>query len=163
MVAARISVILPTIGRETLKAAMCSAEDADEVIVIVDNTGDRGYSARTRGMAEATGTHLAFLDDDDVYLPGAIEAMRDAACDLPVIFRMDDPQHGVIWRRPRLVFGNVGSPMFLVPNDPPRVGVWAPYAPGLPQPGGDFTFITGCVEQMGDPVWREEVVCKVRP
>ena len=29
--------------------------------------------------------------------------------------------------------------------------------------GGDFTFLTGCCERMGEAVWREEVVATVRP
>jgi len=162
-VSARISVIVPTIGRETLDRALESAAVADEVIVERNQDGDHGYAARMRGMARATGTHLAFLDDDDVYAPGAIETMRAAACDRPVIFRMDDPTHGIIWKRKALDFGNVGTPMFLVPNEPDRLGRWEPYAPGLKCPGGDFMFISDCAETMGAPVWREEVVAIVAP
>jgi GT2 family glycosyltransferase len=180
-----VSVIIPSIGRESLTAAIASCEGADEIIVVFDNAhtgigaarsddprmkfvevfgGDHGYTARTRGMELATSTHLAFLDDDDVYTPGAIDLMRSVApINMPVIFRMDHPQHGILWRGPVLEFGNVGTPMFLVPNDPARLGVWAPHAPGLPEPGGDFTFITGCVEAMGEPIWRDEVTSIVRP
>jgi hypothetical protein len=35
--------------------------------------------------------------------------------------------------------------------------------PGLPQPGGDYTFVRGCVEKMGGVVWREEIVSVLRP
>lgn len=132
--------------------------------MVEDHTGDRGYQARTKGMLQATGTHLAFLDDDDVYVPGAIDTMRAHACDRPVIFRMDDPFHGIIWRTPELTYGNVGTPMFLVPNDPDRLGAWEPVEFGRgPGRGGDFHFITGCVDRMGTPVWRTEVICRVRP
>lgn len=179
----RLSVIIPTIGRESLADAIRSCAGADEIVVVVDEAagdvtlprlpanavrafvsgGDNGYTARAHGMKIATGTHLAFLDDDDEYLPGAIALMLSAAGDRPVIFQMDHPQHGILWRNPVLEFGNVGTPMFLVPNDPERLGVWAPHAPGLREPGGDFTFIAGCVEQMGEPVWIAEVVAVVRP
>jgi glycosyltransferase involved in cell wall biosynthesis len=159
----RISVVIPTIGRDSLDAAKASAADADEVIVIENQDGDHGYSARTRGIQKATGTHLAFLDDDDVYTPGAVELMRQEARDVPVIFRMDHPHHGLMWRHPWLEFGNVGTPMFLVPNRPEELGEWKEHAPGFAEPGGDFTFISGCVEKMGRPVWREEIVCTVRP
>lgn len=158
-----VSVIVPTVERDTLEATLASCADADEVIVVRNRDGDNGYSARTRGMAQAAGSHLAFLDDDDVYAPGAIRLMREAACDQPVIFRMDDPMHGVIWQVPRLAFGNVGTPMFLVPNQPDQLGVWAPHAPGMPCPGGDYTFIKGTCDRMGDPVWRDEVIAIVRP
>ena len=158
-----ISVIIPTIGRASLGAAEASAAGADQVIVIENRDGDHGYSARERGAAIATGTHLAFLDDDDVYTEGAIQRMRDAACKRPVIFRMDHHRHGIMWRKKQLEFGNVGTPMFLVPNDPNKLGRWYPHQPELREPGGDFSFISGCVEAMGEPVWREEVTCMVRP
>jgi len=159
----KLSVIIPTVGRDSLAAAKASAAGADEIIVVHDQTGDHGYTARHKGMRQATGTHLAFLDDDDEYTQDAIRLFREAACDVPVIFRMDHPQHGILWREKRLEFGNVGTPMFLVPNIEEKLGVWAPHIPGLREPGGDFTFIRGCVEGMGEPVWRPEVVAIVRP
>ncbi len=159
----RISVIIPTVGRDSLAIAKESAAAADEVIVIENHDGDHGYSARERGAAIATGTHLAFLDDDDIYTDGAIQLMRDAACDRPVIFRMDHHRHGILWREKQLRFGNVGTPMFLVPNDPDKLGRWIPHMPELKEPGGDFSFITGCVAAMGEPVWRDEITCMVRP
>ncbi len=159
----RISVVIPTTGRDTLRAAQQSASEADEVITVPDSTGDNGYTPRTQGMLEASGTHIAFLDDDDVYTEGAIDLMHEAACDVPVIFSMDHPFHGILWRTPELQFGNVGTPMFLVPNQPDKFGEWAPHNPKLKEPGGDFTFISGCVEKMGGPVWRDEVIAIVRP
>lgn len=178
-----ISVIIPTVGRSSLQEALLSCETADEIVLVLDlakfagklpdlsgcvvvesvEGGDNGYTARTRGMQLATGTHLAFLDDDDVFTPGAIELMRAAACDRPVIFRMDHYAHGILWRDREVRFGNVSTQMFIVPNDPARLGVWEPHMPGLQEPGGDFTFLAGCVAKMGDPVWREEIVSVLRP
>jgi len=160
---ARISVVIPTIGRASLAAAKASCVEADEIIVVEDATGDHGYTARTRGMAQATGTHIVFMDDDDVFLPGAFDLFREHACDVPVIFRMDHYAHGILWREPVLEFGNVSTQMFMVPNVPEKFGVWAPHMPGFQEPGGDYTFLAGCVEKMGGPVWREEVVAKLRP
>lgn len=159
----RLSVIIPTTGRDSIEAAKASAAGADEILVIEDHTGDHGYTARRKGIEQATGTHLCFLDDDDAYTPDAIRLFRDAACDVPVVFRMDHPWHGILWRDPVLEFGNVGTPMFVVPNKYALLGEWKPHAPGLAEPGGDFEFLRGCAAKMGGPVWREEVVCVVRP
>ena len=38
--------------------------------------GGMGGPQRNRGMQLATGSHLLFMDDDDVYLPGALDAIR---------------------------------------------------------------------------------------
>ena len=181
----RLSVVIPTIGRATLHGAVNSAREADEVIVVLDKAGDpgvlpggieganvliasvvggdHGYTARTRGMQLATGSHIAFMDDDDEFSSGAIPLMRSVACERPVIFRMNHPDFGVIWRDRELRLGNVSTQMFLVPNDPARLGKWVAHRPGVEQPGGDFTFIQGCCEPMGDPVWRKEIVAEIRP
>ena len=58
-----------------------------------------------------------------MYTPGAIATMRNAAADVPVIFRMDDPLHGVIWREPEIKWANVSTQMYVVPNVPEKLGV----------------------------------------
>lgn len=179
----KLSVIIPSVGRASLAEALSSCADADEIVVVADEAndpvslpvlppnavlcfvrgGDHGYTARTRGMEVATGTHLAFLDDDDIYTPDAISLLKQHACDRPVVFRMDHYRHGILWREPVLEFGNVSTQMFVVPNVPEKLGVWAPHMPGLAEPGGDYTFLAGCAANMGDPVWREELVAILRP
>lgn len=180
-----LSIVIPSLGRDSLERTLASCVEADEIILVGDRargpvnirfplhknvkyeegnfgvTG--GHAGRAHGIQFATGTHLAFFDDDDVYTEGAIDLMREAACDRPVIFRMDDYFHGIIWREPSIRFGNVSTQMYVVPNEPENLGSWAPHAPGLPQPGGDYTFIKETCEKMGAPVWREEVIAILRP
>ena len=179
-----LSIIIPTLGRGSLQAALDSCRDADEIVVVLDTSrggtlpcelppnavfaqGDfgvrGGHAGRQHGISLATGTHLAFFDDDDVYTPGAIQIMCEAACDVPVIFRMDHYSLGVLWRDPVIEFGNVSTQMYVVPNDPSRFGAWTPVAPQLPQPGGDYTFIKETCERMGGPVWRDEIIAVLRP
>jgi glycosyltransferase involved in cell wall biosynthesis len=181
----KLSVVIPTLGRASLERTLASCADADEIVVVLDKArGVRvlpcpippnavyteghfgvtgGHAGRQAGIDLASGTHLAFFDDDDEYTPGAIALMRGAACDVPVIFRMDDPLHGVIWREPVIRWANVSTQMYVVPNIPEKLGSWTPHMPGLPCPGGDFTFIKETCEQMGGPVWREEIISVIRP
>lgn len=182
--AVKLSVIIPTLGRDSLKATLASCADADEIVVVLDTArggtmpcelpsnavfaqGDfgvtGGHAGRAHGVTLATGTHLAFFDDDDVYTPGAIEIMRANAADVPVIFRMDHYAHGILWRDKTVRFGNVSTQMFMVPNDPARFGTWEPHVPGIPEPGGDYTFLQGCCDRMGAPVWRDEIIAVLRP
>ena len=168
----QLSIVIPTLGRPTLQRTLASCRDADEIVVVLDTArGGRipcplppnavliegyfgvtgGHAGRQVGIQAATGTHLAFMDDDDVYTPGAIALMRNAAADVPVIFRMDHYAHGVLWRDRRVRFGNVSTQMYVVPNDPARLGTWEPHIPGLPEPGGDYTFIKETVREDGWP------------
>jgi glycosyltransferase involved in cell wall biosynthesis len=107
------STIIPTIGRATLSRAVHSVleqdfdEDDFEVIVVNDsgkplpdedwqgsdrvriiNTNRRERSvARNTGAAIAKGKYLHFLDDDDILLPGALDAF----------WKLDQQQNEAIW------------------------------------------------------------------
>lgn len=190
--ATRLSVVIPTLGRPHLARTLRSVREQHphEVILVADPAGDlehvqrvaryfwlhvheapsdehgNGYAQRQHGMTVATGTHLVFLDDDDAWTPGAHAAYLDRACDRPVIFRMDHPQLGVLWRSPTMMFANIGTPMILVPNQPEKLGTWQPHLGLLSNRrtgGGDYRFLIETIEKMGAPLWDERVVCRVRP
>jgi GT2 family glycosyltransferase len=46
---------------------------------------------------------------------------------------------------------------------PDKLGSWTPYEPTFQQPGGDYTFIKETVENMGGPIWRDEIIAVLRP
>lgn len=90
-----VSVIIPTLGRDSLWHAVASVQQQEQptelVVVndggtplppdrvpagarIIDTPGRRGAAnARNLGMEAATGELIAFLDDDDVWLRGHLE------------------------------------------------------------------------------------------
>lgn len=107
-----VSVVIPTLGRSTVRAAVLSALDQScpplEVIVVVDTaectlpsalsdiassirvffTGGIGASgARMRGVTESRGQFIAFLDDDDTWAPEKLERqlaeLQDAVATQP--------------------------------------------------------------------------------
>lgn len=181
----RLSVIIPTPGRATLDRAIRSATSqmlaGDELIVCYDDSGDWGITPRNRAIAAATGTHLTFLDDDDVYLPGALEKVREFACDHPGrigIFQMNRGLYGVAWREPDPTLINTSSGMYVVPNVPGKVGRFG-RMPGVegesrskayPFPVGgraerlsDGRFIIETVALQQEPIWQPVVIQDVRP
>jgi glycosyltransferase involved in cell wall biosynthesis len=162
-----VTVIIPTCGRPCLAAALASVtpqlEPGDQVLVIRDASGDWGHTARNAAMPRAAGDVLLFLDDDDVYFPGALEAVRRAAAEHPgrvLIFRMKrgEPHNDELPGAPAVECGNVSTQMFAVPNDPARLGRWGS------RYEGDFDFLTSTLEHYPDgPVWRDELVAHWRP
>jgi len=189
----RFSLILPTVSRPTLAAALLSLRGqdwrpGDEVLLVGDGPqetarlfweqlglpgryletpakmGSWGHGIRNwvNKLGHAKGTHLLNLDDDDAYRPGAIAAVREALTEdphRPHLFRMFTAHDGrTLWRERSIEHGNLGTPCFVVPNTPGRLGEWAPYH------GGDLAFLRGTLDHYPQgPVWREEVIADVWP
>jgi glycosyltransferase involved in cell wall biosynthesis len=160
------SVIVPTCGRRTLAATLDSVaeqlEPGDELLVRSSTDDVFGHATRQALMERAGGTHLLFIDDDDQLARGALEAMRRVAQDDPrrvAIFRMRFLDGRILWREPVLQARNVGTPMFLVPNVPEKLGRWEnPEYPRM----ADWSFISGTVALQGEPIFREEIVAHIR-
>jgi len=171
-----VSVIIPTIGRPSLARAVTSfarqRRPGDEILVVGPigtdvpegcrfipcvSAQNWGATERTLGIAAATGDYLAFMDDDDIYLPNARQAMAESATvmpDLPVVFRMHTPE-GVIWSEPVLKNGRVSSQLFFIPNVPSRLGKWSA------RRCGDYEFLKTCHWPKYRPIFRcgDSVVC----
>lgn len=172
-----MSVIIPTVGRDTLRDAIASASWADEVIVVFDAAsvpadapegvrvfacGQSGHwwaEQRNLGIACARGTHLAFIDDDDVYTPGAPASVARALAARPGrihIFKMRDGDrlcggHGCLFS------GGFGTPMFVVPNDG-ATGAWTE------RYEGDFNFISSTLASRRRwPRFHQDIVAEIRP
>ena len=184
-VVVRLSIIVPTPGRPTVNRAIASATSqmlpGDELIVCYDASGDWGSTPRNRAIEAATGTHLTFLDDDDVYLPGALEKIRIFARRYPNrigIFQMHRGLYGVVWTAPDPTLVTTASGMFVVPNLPGKVGRFG-RMPGVDaeSPAGLYPFAVGDrAERLGDgrfiiesvalqrePIWCPVVIQDVRP
>jgi glycosyltransferase involved in cell wall biosynthesis len=163
---ATFSVIVGTAGRKTLARTLRSItsqlEPGDELFVLRDDSGDAGDTPRNQTMHRAAGSHLLFMDDDDVYLPDAFAKMRRFADDNPGrigIFRMEYTTGPKRWRVPELKNRNVSTQNFLVPNVPGKLGVWEHRG----TVHGDYTFIDETARLQGDPIFVDEVTVRVRP
>lgn len=171
-----VSFIVATTGRPGLKRALDSIElrQGDELIVVgnmggVDDgrakfipsepRGNWGHSERNAVMPTATGEYLAHLDDDDMYVPGARALMElpVTAVWRPQIFKMRGPDGWTIWKDRRIKFGNVGTPMTLMPNIPAKLGRF-----GL-RYGGDCDFLLSSKWLPTEYVWRPDVLALIRP
>lgn len=185
-----LSVIIPTIGRRsivwTLKSIMPELEQGDEAIVIGDGpqpisrevamevgaryietppTREWGHAQRNLGMEQAKGSYLAFIDDDDVYLPGAFMAMRRAIAEASgklFIFRMQY-KAGILWKKPELTLNNVSTQMYVFPNVPGRLAKWGRHPETPKGKGGDWCFARDTALLWGpeDVIFRPEVIARL--
>jgi len=187
----KLSVLLVTSGRETLERTIESIlaqnvlrdEQTETLLVgkgedlarkasslrlwgfryVEDGPfGCWGQRERQAAMAKATGTHLAFMDDDDAYEEGAFEAIFQAlerAPDAPHMFRMHPPAPApTIWTEKVLRCGNVSGTQFVVPNVPGKLGAW-----GLRREG-DWDFIESTLRlyEKGALVWDDAIIAGCR-
>jgi glycosyltransferase involved in cell wall biosynthesis len=185
-VAVRLSVIVPTIGRETLAATLASAaaqlEGGDEVVVVGDGLQPRaralfeagrtlgpqwryvehgspdefGNAQRNAGIRLASGHYLLFIDDDDIYADGALAAVRAAIAAAP--------GRSFVFK-----MDNYGDLLWRLPRftygDVGTPMFVCPNLRGaLPHwTGSDYDWATAVAARHGEPVWREELVAIVRP
>jgi hypothetical protein len=180
-----ICVITPTIGRPTLRQTLESgAADlgpGDLWIVLGDGPqpealeickkidfnckpaflesvaplGDYGNSLRDQAMSIATQDYFIFLDDDDIFVPGAISIIKREIAEhypRPIMFRMMNGNGEFLWRTREVTPGNVGGSMFCCPNTPGRLGTWANGS----HHRSDFNFIKETLKLYG-PGWRQNL------
>jgi hypothetical protein len=168
-----ITFLIPTIGRPSLQATLESIElwQGDEILLVSGSImaapltkkvrqiycppgKDWGHTERNVASRFALGQYIAHIDDDDTYAPGTRALMEDAIRTTPhrpLLFRMRYPNGVTLWREPTLTFGNVGTPMMLIPNEPDKFGTWGSFD------GGDFAFLETMRWSRDDIVWRPEV------
>ena len=168
-----LSFIVPPQGRASLRHTLASIDlwAGDELIVVgpaavldprarhiaCEPAKDWGATERTLGIAAATQPFLAFMDDDDVYAPGARALMQQAikrAPTRPILFRLEYPNGTRLWADPVIRVGNVSTQMMLIPNDPDRLGSWR-----SGRRESDFDFLASSKWRPADYVWQTEVIC----
>lgn len=169
-----LSIITATSGRDTLDRTLASLAsqlgDGDELLVLRRDGNPFGNATRDEAIPRCAGSHLWWMDDDDIATDGALDTIRAAVELHPEavhIFRMDCGDKS-FWNGQEVTFGNVGGTMCVVPNIPGKLGVWAHagrFNAGLADGnGGDFHFLTGTLSLLGsDPIWHEEIIARIRP
>lgn len=159
-----ISFIIPTIGRDSLKRTLASIEKwpGDEILVIqhAPPSGNWGNAERQEGTNKAKCDYLAFIDDDDVYIPAHREmmdkAIRENPNKNPILFRMQYPNGRIIWHKKWIKNGNVGAPMILVPNEKEMLYGW-----DQKHSWADYLFIKKWKWPTKSIIWRGEVIALI--
>lgn len=179
-----LTLIIATIGRPTLSRTLQSVVDQPmregDVILVVGQGpsiadqaaafgaqfldcppgGHFGSEERMAAFPQVRTTHLAFLDDDDVWAPGAraaIAAGQVATPLQPMLFRMQYANGRTLWRDRAVRKANIGTPMIVLPNQPEKFGQWSASR------FNDYDFLASMAWRSREIVWRSEVIAMVRP
>lgn len=167
-----ITFLVATVGRPSLLKTLQSIETypGDEILMVSNGYrvgdprvsyfdctpgNDWGHTERNIGMRQAKGDYIAHIDDDDIFAPGTRWAMEAATLEhprQPVLFRMKFPNGITLWQDQEIRCGNVGTPMFLTPNQPEKFGTWGSFV------GGDCHFLETSKWAPEEYIWRREIV-----
>ena len=155
-----ISYIIPSINRASLKRTIDSIEalEGDEILVEYDIPRTRmwGNPQRNKAMTRAKGEYLAFIDDDDYYVPGHRQIQEEAIQahpNRPILFQMQYPSGDVLWKTKEVIPGNVGTPMILVPNFRDMLYHWKDG-----RNMADFIFIDKWGWEKDQIIWVDKVI-----
>ena len=190
-----ISIIIPSAGRDTLPYCLQTITQqslipGDEILIIGDgtqkeveaqveaigepfryiegpHTNDWGHSQTNLGISVAKADWLMFTDDDDGYLPRALEVVRSAistAPAQPALFRFITNDRHLVWRNAdngRIDETLVGGHNLALP----RSQQWMEHAKWTERYRGDFDFVRGVLDSYPrrDWNWRPEILTRQRP
>lgn len=124
-----------------------------------------GQPQRQYGMTVARGQWLSWVGDDDIYLPGAFEAIRNAIQSLsepiPLLFRWISPWKMLYWHTPGFYGdapGHIDAECIVAPNIPEKLGHWEHIYQG------DFSFISETIKLHGGKVlFLPEIIAQAQP
>lgn len=151
---------------DEIKNTVLSLNDQRFKYIPCKFTGHWGNPQRNQLQKIATGTHINYLDHDDVYIPGAlgrVAEMSEAFPDKLLVYKIFNIHGQERWERPYEVKPlMIGGQMMVVPNDG-DVPDWTPedyYS-------ADLNFckaVTSKYERNGrGSVWVPEVIQQLRP
>jgi hypothetical protein len=123
-----------------------------------DNLGFWGHGVRNHLLPIVYTDLVWHLDDDDVAAPSALHAIRHST-GIWTIFRMEfmagHPANGIVcWREKVLRKGDIGTPMVIAPPSTARFDL---------EYGGDFAYVQGLRDELGEPAWDETIIALIRP
>lgn len=187
----RIAVIMPTIGRETLERSLATIVKCAQIVVVGDGVlvghrvgnpwsvsgttdiqvvarsvaepaGDHGAAARNVGLLHLAATHVAYLDDDDAYMPNTIRLFRQWAADDPDALHIgriigDDGSTVIAWTERVIRKGQVATPTILAPAWAAVQVAWESVY------DHDWRWARDVAALVPRVVWHKEVVAMVRP
>lgn len=112
-----------------IKEAVLSYNEPRFKYVPFEFTGHWGNPQRNKLQKIATGTHLNYLDHDDVYIPGALGRVAEMAEMFPeklLVYKIFNIQGQERWETPYVIKPlMIGGQMMVVPNDG-KVPEWTP-------------------------------------
>lgn len=104
-----ITVVIPTLGRQSLAEAKASCGSIPVEVEKDPHQTGAGLT-RNRAIQRVRTDWVGFLDDDDRFTPDYLERFNEALAEDPdvIIFRMQYPDGRILPKVPEVIWSNVG-------------------------------------------------------
>ena len=123
-------------------------------------TRDWGHTQVNYGLRHVKGDYVTYQDDDDIYLPRAVEEMVRLVSDFteprPLLGRVKTPNFGLLWQRPNATTVLDGH-CLVAPNDKRKLGWMAPVH------SGDQCFLHTTLRNYPEWAWTDRIWTLTRP
>lgn len=122
-----------------------------------ENLGFWGHALRNKYQHNLDGDYILHCDDDDIYLKNSIINIKKKQLDKEYIYLYKlslKKRNSIIWKRPKLHRGNIGTPSGVIPNIPTKFGTWGTIY------GGDHMFYESCDFKFE---YVDEIIYQIRP
>ena len=127
--------------------------------VATTKTRDWGHSQVNYGLQHVKGDYVTYQDDDDIYLPRALEEMARLADSLaparPILGRVKSPAWGLLWQQP--IDTVLDGHCLVAPNDKRKLG-WMSEAYN-----GDQGLIHTTIRNYPECAWADRIWTLTRP
>lgn len=176
-----LTIIIPTIARPSLYQSLLSIKrqtllENDEVIVVGDGeqplahkmlvhsglkgeyfftnkSRNWGHHQRNEAMPRAKGDFLMFLDDDDVFVPGVFDQVRNILTRPGLyIFKVLWLWGRILPNHPEICNKNITTSGIVVSNVPDKLGVWGK------QYNGDLDFAKSAAAKWESSVYFPNLI-----
>lgn len=123
-------------------------------------TRDWGHTQVNYGLRHVKGDYVTYQDDDDIYLPRALDEMvrmvNMQQTPIPILGRVKTPNFGLLWQRPDVTTVLDGH-CIVAPNDKRRLGWMAPVH------SGDQCFLHTTLRNYEQWAWTDRIWTLSRP
>lgn len=185
-----LGIVISTPGRQSLARTLTSIlyqrESVEDVLIVGDGfnegikaltewyaglglpcryvatvkTRDWGHTQVNYGLRHVKGDFVTYQDDDDIYLPRALDEMARLVSDMPVplplIGRVKTPQLGLLWQRPNITSCLDGH-CLVMPNVKRKLG-WMHSVHH-----GDQCFLQTSLRNYKEWAWTDRIWTLTRP
>lgn len=137
----------------------CSIFTIDQTPNLGANIGSEPVRTKYQSQLEKITSFVVHADDDDIYLPGAFDKLREQCTDTDTLYiaKFDnaDNLNDIVPRCNKIEYCNIGTPCGIIPYTYRDLATWGNHR------GGDYTYYNSLQHKVKNVVWLDTIIYRV--